>query len=170
MNKILVYLLGLALTVTGSLVSAEPVVSIPKKERCPVCGMFVAKYETWVSQIHTDTEKVMMFDGVKDMMVYIHHPAKYGTTGSIAEVYVKDYYTQQWFDGKQGYYVIGSDVLGPMGHEFIPFSEENAALSFLKDHHGKEILRFDEITPVILNRMKMNMHSSGKMNKGKHGN
>ena len=41
----------------------------------------------------------------------------------------------------------GSDVYGHMDHEFIPFSTMEAAESFSKDHHGREILTFDEITP-----------------------
>ncbi len=170
MKNVIVCLMGFILISLVSLVSAAPVDSIPKKERCPVCGMFVAKYGTWITQIHTDNEKVFMFDGVKDMVIYYHNPSKYSHKGSITEIYVKDYYSQQWIDGRKAHYVMGSDVLGPMGHEFIPFSQEAAALNFKKDHHGMGILQFDEITPDILSTMKNSMHSSGKMTKGKHGN
>jgi nitrous oxide reductase accessory protein NosL len=33
---------------------------------------------------------------------------------------VTDYYRVQRIDAHKAYYVVGSDVLGPMGHELIP--------------------------------------------------
>ena len=46
--------------------------------------------------------------------------------------------------------VVGSDVLGPMGHELVPFVSENDAREFLEDHDGVRILRFDDIDPDLL--------------------
>ena len=48
------------------------------------------------------------------------------------------------------YYVIGSDVLGPMGHDLIPHPDEYDMKEFSKDHFGKRILRFDEVTMDML--------------------
>ena len=46
--------------------------------RCSVCGMFVAKYPNWLTQIHYDDQKqVQFFDGVKDMMVFSFNPEKF---------------------------------------------------------------------------------------------
>jgi nitrous oxide reductase accessory protein NosL len=59
---------------------------------------------------------------------------------------VSDYYTQDAIDGKKAFYVIGSDVYGPMGNEFIPFISLEDAKTFKEDHLGVEILSFDEIT------------------------
>jgi len=50
--------------------------------------------------------------------------------------------------------VIGSDVYGPMGHELIPFVTGEAAESFSKDHHGKEVLSFDDITPELIESLQ----------------
>ncbi|MCK5855445.1 MAG: nitrous oxide reductase accessory protein NosL, partial [Sulfurovaceae bacterium] len=33
----------------------------------------------------------------------------------------------------------------PMGNELIPFAQESDAKTFLDDHHGKIIVRFDKI-------------------------
>ena len=41
-----------------------------------------------------------------------------------------------------------------MGHEFIPFSTLEAAESFSADHHGKEVLTFDEITPELVEALR----------------
>lgn len=43
-------------------------------------------------------------------------------------------------------FVIGSNVMGPMGDELIPFKDENSANEFSKDHFGKKIVKFNEIT------------------------
>jgi nitrous oxide reductase accessory protein NosL len=40
----------------------------------------------------------------------------------------------------------GSDVFGPMGNELVPFNKESDAREFMKDHTGKKILRFSDIT------------------------
>jgi nitrous oxide reductase accessory protein NosL len=46
--------------------------------------------------------------------------------------------------------VIGSDTLGPMGHELVPLASEEDAQEFLKDHQGTRILRFGEVTAELL--------------------
>jgi nitrous oxide reductase accessory protein NosL len=59
---------------------------------------------------------------------------------------VTDYYRLALTDGHNACYVVGSDIFGPMGKELIPFDKEPDALEFMKDHKGKSILRFGEIT------------------------
>ncbi len=129
---------------------------VGEKSRCPVCGMFVAKYKPWWAQLTVSDGVVHTFDGVKDMMAYYFSPETYGGSKgtSMVKVAVKDYYTQEWFDGEKAFYVIGSDILGPMGHELIPFNSKAAAESFLKDHKGKEIITFSEISAQQITSMK----------------
>ena len=66
-----------------------------------------------------------------------------------------EYYGLTSIDAKAAYYVVGSDVLGPMGHEFVPLETEEDAADFLKEHKGVRILRFDEVSaelPVMLDK------------------
>ena len=131
--------------------------TIPSRTRCSVCGMFVAKYPNWLAQIHyNDAEKTQFFDGVKDMMVFYFTPEKYNgqSRDEIKNIFVKDYYSLKSFSAINAYYVIGSDVYGPMGHELVPFESKSAAESFLKDHHGKKILTFNEITPELIDSLR----------------
>ena len=51
-------------------------------------------------------------------------------------------------------FVLGSDVLGPMGKEFISFAKEADAREFLKDHKGKSIYRFREVAPELLKGLR----------------
>ncbi len=134
---------------------AQSATDIPPKERCPVCGMFVAKYPVWVTQLRLRDGKVLFFDGVKDLLVFYRSPEKYSAQGKdISEVWVKDYYTLEWLDGRKAFYVIGSDVYGPMGHEFIPFAGAEGAENFKRDHKGTQVLPFDGITPPLLEKMR----------------
>ncbi len=137
-------------------VGSAPLEKIEPKARCPVCGMFVAKYSTWITQIHHEDGDIQLFDGVKDMMAYYFNPDQFGKHDkkSIGEIWVKDYYMLSWIDGRKTFYVIGSDVYGPMGHEFIPFSSKEAAESFMKDHRGKQILSFEEITDALVESLR----------------
>ena len=126
--------------------------------RCSVCGMFVAKYPNWLAKIHyNDAKKIQFFDGAKDMMVFYFNPEQYNGAPreEIKDLLVKDYYSLQWLSAKEALYVIGSDVYGPMGHELIPFSTRDGAENFMKDHHGKEILTFDRITPELIDSMRV---------------
>lgn len=124
--------------------------------RCPVCGMFVAKYPNWLARIRLENGSVQWFDGVKDLMVYYFDPEQYGGAkqDAIKDITVRDYYSLEMIDGRSAFYVVGSDVFGPMGKEFIPFSTKAAAENFLKDHKGIEILEFNAITDERVNEMR----------------
>jgi len=134
-----------------------------EKERCPVCGMFVIKHMAWLAQVQTEDGKTHFFDGVKDMMAFYFEPHNYGSDSIVLKVYVTDYYTQNWIDGKKAFYVAGSDTMGPMGHEFIPFDSRPAAETFKKDHGGKRILSFDQIDLGMVNEMRLGMKGMKKM-------
>lgn len=131
--------------------NANKRVIVQKGEKCPVCGMFVHKYPRWAAQIFYK-DGHFSFDGVKDMIKYLHNPQKYGAKEDfkVKSILVTNYYTQYAVDGKKAFYVVGGDVLGPMGHELIPFKSKIDAKTFLKDHKGKEILTLDEITSSLI--------------------
>jgi len=137
----------------GSSYAGEPTVTIKKTDRCPVCGMFVYKYPKWVAQIIFKDGSSYFYDGAKDMFKHIFDTAKY-TPGKAAEnirdIYVTDYYEVELVEAKSAFFVIGSDVLGPMGHELLPFKDQESAQEFLEDHKGKSIIRFQDVTPVII--------------------
>jgi copper chaperone NosL len=123
------------------------------KDKCPVCGMFVAKYPDFIAQIVFRDGSVAFFDGVKDMFKYYLNMSKYNSKQKetdIEFVYVNDYYSLTLVDGLKAYYVQGSDVFGPMGRELIPFEKEREAKEFLRDHKGKMLLRFQEISGPII--------------------
>ena len=113
---------------------------VAKGEKCPICGMFVYKYPKWATQIFY-TDKHYSFDGAKDMFKYY-----FDNKEGITEILILDWYTQKTIDATKAYYVIGSDVYGPMGHELIGFKDEADAKTFYMDHRGTKIIKFKDIT------------------------
>jgi len=144
------------LTININYLWAEPTTLLKPEAKCPVCGMFVAKYTAWMAQIlHVDGTR-QTFDGVKDMLAYYYNPNKYSTipASSIKEVWVKDYYSLDWIDGRKAFFVVGSNIFGPMGHEFIPFSTKEAADNFFQDHKGKQVLNFQEVDKTLVDTLR----------------
>lgn len=134
---------------------AEPAATVGARERCPVCGMFVAKYPNWITQVRLTDGTVRYFDGMKDLLAYTFQPAQYGgKEGTIRDIWAKDYYTLAWLDARTAYFVVGSDVYGPMGLELIPFASEKAAQAFARDHHGKQVLPFKAITEELVDSLR----------------
>ncbi len=124
---------------------------VPEESRCPVCGMFISKYPKWVAIIETKGGEKYYFDGVKDMMKFYFDPLKFHhDREAISHIMVSDYYTIEGINAKEAYYVIGSNIYGPMGEELIPFKTQADAQNFSDEHHGKKILSFDMIQEKFL--------------------
>jgi nitrous oxide reductase accessory protein NosL len=142
---ILVVLVGLSLSWAGE---KKPVKPSPK-DKCPVCGMFVAKYPDFLAEVLFKDGSYALFDGAKDMFKYYFNLKKYHPSKSLSDIdsiYVTNYYDLTLINGYTAFYVLGSDVYGPMGRELIPFEKEGDAKEFMKDHKGKSLKRFKEIT------------------------
>jgi nitrous oxide reductase accessory protein NosL len=154
--KLIAALIVTLLAVT--LVSPIPAAELkPRKpgagDKCPVCGMFVAKFPDFAAQVQFKDGSTFHFDGSKDLFKYYQAASRYTPGKSLADVsavFVTSYYTLTPINGLTAWYVAGSDVYGPMGRDLIPFANENEAREFKKDHKGKSILRFKEITPVVI--------------------
>ena len=134
---------------------APPVKPSPT-DKCPVCGMFVSQYPDWVGRIVFKDGSVVFFDGAKDLFKYYFNMQKYDPRRQredIRAISVTEYYDMKPLDGLQAFYVIGSDVYGPMGRELIPFTTEAAAREFMRDHKGKTILHFKDLTPAVIEKL-----------------
>jgi len=156
-GKRLIVILALVLFSAPALWAAdkEPLKPGPK-DKCPVCGMFVAKYPDFVAVLSFKDRTHAFFDGVKDMMKYSFNLQKYNPSKKhedIARIHVTDYYSLNLVDGFNALYVSGSDIYGPMGRELIPFEKEADAKEFLKDHKGKAVLRFQDINKDVMKEL-----------------
>jgi nitrous oxide reductase accessory protein NosL len=124
-----------------------------ERDRCPVCGMFVARYPDWIAEVRFADGGYAVFDGAKDLFKFLAAPGRYlpGRAGSeVRAIWVTDYYAVRPVDGRAAHFVLGSDVLGPMGRELVPFACREEAEEFRRDHHGTRVLRFEEVTADVL--------------------
>lgn len=119
------------------------------RDLCPVCGMVVSKYPAWIATVVYKDGHAHHFDGAKDLFKYLFDVPRYAKghqAGDIVRIGVTEYYELTRIDARQAWYVTGSDVTGPMGHELVPLASQADAEEFLRDHGGRRILRFQEVT------------------------
>ena len=130
--------------------AGEPAFPKPaSRDLCPVCGMVVSKYPAWIATVVYRDGHAHHFDGAKDLFKYLFDVPRYARghrAADIARIGVTEYYELKRIDARQAWYVIGSDVTGPMGHELVPLATRGDAEDFLKDHKGKRILGFAEVS------------------------
>lgn len=156
--KRLLIIISLILSLAAAAVcQAEPKPRKPgAADKCPVCGMFVAKYTDFAAQLQFKDGTALFFDGPKDLFKYylgLASPQTGRKPSDVTAVFVTSYYTLAPIDGRKAYYVTGSDVSGPMGRELIAFVKEAEAREFKKDHKGKAVLRFKEVSPAIVKEL-----------------
>ncbi len=129
-------------------------IAVPERARCPVCGMFVKPYPRWVARVRLAGGEQLYFDGAKDMFKFLLQPKRWGHPGAEVEaIQVTGYYDLRPLDGRSARYVIGSDVLGPMGHELVPLPDAERAATFMRDHGGRRNLTFDQIDLDLLEQL-----------------
>ena len=136
----------LLVLIAGPAVMAAPNPPGPK-DRCPVCGMPVQEYKSWIATVLFEDGTRTYFDGPKDLFRFLHSLEKYDRDAdAIAEIWVTDYYTTQPTKAREALFVVGSDVMGPMGHELVALRSESEAETFVRDHGGDAILKFDDVS------------------------
>ncbi len=149
-TPIVIFLIFSLAAVAGG---AEPENSPEARTKCPVCGMFVHMFADWNARIEFNDSTYAVFDGSKDMFKYYLDVEKYNPSKKkedVRGISVKDYYSKESMNARKAFYVVWSDIYGPMGHEPIPFEKEKDAKKFLKEHKGKRILRFKDIDPKLI--------------------
>lgn len=124
-----------------------------ERDRCPVCGMFVAPHPEWVAQVAFEDGSRAWFDGAKDLFTYLLSRDRYLEAArrlEVVAVYVTDYYEATPIPAREAWYVLGSDILGPMGHELVAHAGREAAEEFRRDHGGRQVVAFEEVTRGLL--------------------
>ncbi len=120
-----------------------------ERDRCPVCGMFVAPYPEWLATLVRTDGTQLFFDGCKDLFRYYFN-LQPDDLAQVQAIFVTDYYRTQLLPASEVYYVTGSDVYGPMGKELIPIAGKQNAETFMLDHNGKQILSFEQLSVDVL--------------------
>jgi len=148
LQPILVVCIVAALAVITTVAASEGPPPPGPKDRCAVCGMFVAKYPNWIATITDADGTSQFFDGPKDLFRFLLREGDSVTRE--AEIWVTDYYTIKPLKAREAVFVAGSDVYGPMGAELVPFASAALAEGFRTDHGGGEVLAFDDVDETVL--------------------
>lgn len=119
---------------------------IEPHKACPLCGMYPARYPRFNCQIRFRDGSYEGFDSAVGLLVYMLFPDKTGMQpGPVAEIYFKDHLEQKWLAADKTFFVAGSQIMGPMGVEFLAVDSLSAAETVIKEEQGRDIIRFDQI-------------------------
>ncbi|MFC1844840.1 nitrous oxide reductase accessory protein NosL [Thermodesulfobacteriota bacterium] len=121
-----------------------------EKDGCTVCGMYPARYPKHKCQIWAKDGKTLHFCSTKCMVNFNADPAKYVKEPAGTKMAWVTLYSDGMYESAFGaYYVVGSQINGPMGREAIPFKLKKNAEEFLKANGG-QIVSFSQLTPSLI--------------------
>lgn len=127
------------------LVFSQPV-KIEAHRECPLCGMYPARYPRFNCQIVFKDGRYEAFDSAIGLMVYLLCPENTGAKlQPVEKIYFKDYLKKSWIEADNTFFVTGSQIVGPMGVEFLPADSLEAAKALKKQEKGQNIVHFKEI-------------------------
>lgn len=116
------------------------------KDVCPVCGMYAARFPKNKCQLQTKDGEVVHFCATQCLFEFLKNPDKYKHAGlKVKFLWVTDYESGSWIFGQNAYYVMGTNVKGPMGREAFSFVNLENARKFASANGGK-VERFAGVT------------------------
>jgi nitrous oxide reductase accessory protein NosL len=126
-----------------------PVNACKKNEpRCRHCGMRIDRSSPWASDLIMADGATVSFDTPRCALTAWRTGKTLATS-----LRVQEYYERRWRAGDELRFILGGDVVGPMGPDLVPV-DPSRAVKFIQDHGADRALRLDEITPDVLNTMK----------------
>ncbi|MDA8128803.1 MAG: nitrous oxide reductase accessory protein NosL [Betaproteobacteria bacterium] len=126
---------------------------IPASARCPVCGMYPARFPRWAAQVIFKDGATHFFDSPINLFDFLqrvdHYDRRY-TFNDVAVSYVRDLESGRWIDAGQAAFVLGSNAAGPMRKADLPAFESRGAATDFSRRHGGTVLSAADVTPQVL--------------------
>ena len=133
----------------------------PADARCPVCGMYPARYPRWAAQIIFRDGATHFFDSPVDLFGFMNGVGRHSSpyiAEEAAASFVTDFDGGGWIDARAAFYVHGSDALGPMrGPDLPAFARREAADAFARAHGGR-VRASTALTPELIRPLGRNLH------------
>ncbi len=108
--------------------------------------MYPARFPRFNCQIVFKDGSYEAFDNAIGLLVYLLFPDNTEIKlKPIAKIYFKDYLKESWLEAGKTFFVTGSEIMGPMGVEFLPVDSEQAAEELKKQEKGQDIIHFKKI-------------------------
>ncbi|HUX31436.1 MAG TPA: nitrous oxide reductase accessory protein NosL [Thiobacillus sp.] len=134
---------------------------IPVAARCPVCGMYPARFPRWAAQSIFRDGAAHYFDSPIDLFVFLQKVDRYDIRYALNEVaisFVTDFDTGQWIEAQDAFFVHGSSAFGPMRDADLPAFASREAADALTRSRGGRVLAFTEVTPELIQSLNRSVH------------
>jgi copper chaperone NosL len=118
--------------------------------RCTVCGMYPARFPAHRCQVATADGKHHHFCSSQCLVNFTANPEKYlKKPAKIKSIWVTVYPDGGYEYAMGLYYLVGSNILGPMGKEALPYRSKVAAEESAKKNGGT-VLHFKALSPAAV--------------------
>ena len=119
---------------------------VDNKDQCPVCQMYPARYPKNRCQVTTSDKTIHHFCSTQCLFQFLKDPKRFVNKDvEPMMIWVTDYPSGSWISAKTAYYLVGSRIQGPMGHEAFAFDKSSEALS-LSRQEGGNVVTFPEVS------------------------
>ncbi len=132
----------------GPPLAAQPPAAEHSLGSCVVCGMEVRSADRWGVTLRLPTGPEQVFCSPRCSLAYRFRWRKPEEPAPASHVF-HDYYDGSPVEAERVTFVVGSDVAGPMGPDFVPFASPARAAQFVATHGGKA-LPFQSIDAAVL--------------------
>lgn len=136
--RVIALALSVALSGCGQESTAEA------QQRCDLCGMRIDSRSGWRAGGRSASGEELRFDTPKCMFRQHHE------RGGVRDAWVIEYYSQERRPARDLFFVVGSDLEGPMGRDLVPVEGRENAERLMREHHGERVLAFAEVTEAIV--------------------
>lgn len=117
------------------------------EERCPTCGMKIDKASSWRAELVNANGTVVSFDTPRCAF------RKWRRSKiEVKTARVQEYYERAWKNAEDVRFMMGGDVVGPMGPDLVPV-DPSRVTKFIQDHGAARGLKHDEIDAAILDKL-----------------
>ena len=106
--------------------------------------------ETHAAAYRLADGKLRIFDDLGDMVLYHRLNDE-----EVAVFWVHDYQTGEWIHAPVAYYVATDDLVTPMGHGIVAFTNESES-AYLAGKHGAPVYRWDDLLAGPLTDLQRN--------------
>lgn len=130
---------------------------VPPAARCPVCGMYPARFPAWAAQLIFADGAAHFFDSAVDLFLFLADPATFDAgrrREDVAALYVTDFASRGWVDARRAHFVAGSDARGPMRGADLPAFASTAAAAAFAAERGGRVIGFDAVDADLLTSLR----------------
>lgn len=115
--------------------------------RCALCGMRVTRGGAFSAGAREAGGAEVLFDSVKCMFRWL------GQHADARDPWCTEHLSRTERPARELFYVVGTDLEGPMGADLVPLDTREHAEQIRASHHGTQVLAFDEVTSAVLDEL-----------------